>query len=215
MTQSRKTLPLYTKIEQFDIDKLRNEFSIRGYLDPSLNFDQLNFSNSAEDQKMLHYIQTQKREKYSKWFDFSTYSNLYILRFNDQFDFPEHNMKNIYHTQIFKQEVKDTFKGTYIEQVINRIKAQYTKIDKAYLARLDPHTELKYHIDFDTAKISKVHIPILTSPDSEFKWIKDKREIRQHFEADGAAWWLNIGIPHGVDNNADTHRFHLIVEVYI
>jgi quercetin dioxygenase-like cupin family protein len=66
-----------------------------------------------------------------------------------------------------------------------------------------PGTKIQLHPDND--EFLKIHIPIITNPDSWFFFEDEKINMEV-----GSAYLVNTIIPHGTINNGDTDRIHLI-----
>lgn len=95
----------------------------------------------------------------------------------------------------------------YFQEVINRFECEKTSIR---LMSLEAGGVIKEHRDQSTSfedGITRLHIPILTSPLVTFRI--DGEVV--HFSA-GHAWYLNASCLHGVQNNSALSRVHLMLD---
>jgi hypothetical protein len=66
------------------------------------------------------------------------------------------------------------------------------------------------HVDFNGGYedgIFRVHIPIITNENVFFILNDERLQMRS-----GEAWYTNINLPHGVENNGTTNRVHLVID---
>lgn len=101
---------------------------------------------------------------------------------------------------------------TYIQNAVSTAELTLGKlsIKQAILARLNPGVEIKRHKDMGplTARTHRIHIPIVTND----KCIFTIGDISTSLRA-GQIWLIdNVGQYHGVRNNGDSPRTHLIID---
>lgn len=85
------------------------------------------------------------------------------------------------------------------------------ELDAARLMRLGPGSEILEHRDHDLAAeygAARLHIPLTTSPDVEFR-VNGQSVVMQP----GEYWYLRLSDPHAVVNHGTTERIHLVVDV--
>jgi aspartyl/asparaginyl beta-hydroxylase (cupin superfamily) len=80
----------------------------------------------------------------------------------------------------------------------------------ACLSRLMPGRGYGFHQDPQPPEwITRVHVPIVTNPQSWFEW---EGGGRVHFEV-GKAYTFNTLLPHSFGNDGETERVHLSFDV--
>ena len=101
----------------------------------------------------------------------------------------------------------EQYKGTYFQEVVESFKADAIRVR---LVRLDPGKTLTPHIDYDPTYAVRVIVPIFAEREAtNYFWRKSKEEA-YHLEADGSAYFLNIGFTHTVVNSGSTPRVSLM-----
>ena len=103
------------------------------------------------------------------------------------------------------KEFVEEFKGTYFEEVYNKLSKKY-RLGRFRLLLLEPRTCLSWHRDPEP----RIHIPVYTNPGA-FLIIKDKLK---HLRADGSVWFTDTRNYHTVFNGGEENRIHL-VETYL
>lgn len=88
------------------------------------------------------------------------------------------------------------------------------QITRVRLAVIDPHFEIKAHVDYDPSYIVRYHIPLITNEDCTLTIYENGGDVTQHFPADGRVYFINAGKKHSAKNNSDMHRLHLIIDVH-
>ena len=63
-----------------------------------------------------------------------------------------------------------------------------------------------YDLGYETGEV-RIHVPVITNPDVEF--ILDSRRIVMN---EGECWYLDLNLPHRVQNRGTTDRVHLVVD---
>ncbi len=78
------------------------------------------------------------------------------------------------------------------------------------LLRLAPGSVIKEHRDhalgYEDGEV-RVHVPIQTSPAVEF-WLNGKRVVLRA----GETWYLNVNLPHRVENRGEEYRVHMVID---
>ena len=99
----------------------------------------------------------------------------------------------------------------YIKEIISHISDQVLKVR---LMKLNAHCHIPLHQDFfkkDTSnQVTRIHIPVQTNPDVMFT-VND--EIMHLKEA--RIYIVDVSQKHGVENNGDGDRIHLVFDVII
>jgi len=78
------------------------------------------------------------------------------------------------------------------------------------LLRLGPGASIKEHTDhslaFEDGEV-RLHVPVQTNQDVKF-WLNGQLIPLQA----GETWYLNVNLPHRVENNSLKHRVHLVID---
>ncbi len=85
------------------------------------------------------------------------------------------------------------------------------ELDAARLMRLGPGSQILEHRDHDLSAefgAARLHIPLTTSPDVEFR-LNGTAAVMQP----GEYWYLRLSDPHAVVNRGEAERIHLVVDV--
>lgn len=83
-------------------------------------------------------------------------------------------------------------------------------LESVRLLRLQPGSVIREHRDYKLGLadgVLRVHVPILTNPQVEFRLQGQRIEMRP-----GEAWYLDFGLPHSVANYGQTDRIHLVID---
>lgn len=102
-----------------------------------------------------------------------------------------------------------------VQPLIDKAVATYgfakPEFPKAMLARLEAGNVIDRHVDGagSNLRTHKIHIPLITNPGAIFM----VGDTEQNLEP-GWAYEVNNIKPHGVRNDGDEDRFHLIFEVF-
>lgn len=81
------------------------------------------------------------------------------------------------------------------------------------ILRLAAGSVIREHRDDDLcfeAGEARLHVPLVTNPDVEF-YVDGTRVIMEP----GECWYLNLSLPHRVQNRGSTERIHLVVDCQI
>jgi len=73
------------------------------------------------------------------------------------------------------------------------------------ITKLDGHTDVPMHIDYDPTYATRVVIPVYTNPKVKNRFKVRGKEVETHLEA-GKAYFFNTGFTHGVFNEGDEPR---------
>jgi len=108
---------------------------------------------------------------------------------------------------------------TELPKVRGAIETFRTRIFRARLMRLAAGAAIKQHRDFayfggqrwsfERGRI-RVHVPIVT--DGGVSWKLDGRELAM---AAGEAWYVNVCLPHSVENRGRIDRINLVIELEV
>ena len=102
-----------------------------------------------------------------------------------------------------------------MDKILDKIPAEKERVR---LMKLEAGTKIAKHTDkvdkdIKSGKIIRLHIPVITNENVVMKsWLKGG--IAEFRMAKGECWWLDVSLPHQVDNNSDEDRVHLVVDIY-
>jgi Aspartyl/Asparaginyl beta-hydroxylase len=98
----------------------------------------------------------------------------------------------------------------YIQEVLRTFHCSLTA---ARILRLRPGARIREHRDynlgFEDGEV-RVHIPIQTAPGVAF-FLESKLVSME----EGEAWYLNLNLPHRVQNDSSIDRLHLVVDCVV
>jgi len=234
LSEDRKEIPPFQKIAHFDIDRLVKECQEMNLFDLSKWYN-INYKNDKDGQFLN--ISTQHSNYYKAWFDFENlnYRDLFLneIDYNlisstskETFDNVRSRARVVRNKELLKNQnnaeliflpvLKEQFKNTYIEQIYREIGSMFEGgPGRIKIGFMGPNSNVKSHIDADSALILKVHVPLLTNNLVTFKSLYKNNIEEYNMKADGSAILLNVGIPHSVENKSLEDRFHLIINVYV
>ncbi len=95
----------------------------------------------------------------------------------------------------------------YFQEVIQTFQCEKEAVR---LMNLPAGKIVNTHVDFNGGYedgIFRVHIPIMTNEQVFFILNDERLQMRA-----GEAWYTNINLPHGVENNGTTNRVHLVID---
>lgn len=95
----------------------------------------------------------------------------------------------------------------YFQEVLAAFQCE---LESVRLLRLRAGSHIREHRDYRLALedgVFRVHVPIETNPNVHF-YLQNQR-IEMHV---GEAWYLNLNLPHRVENYSATDRVHLVVD---
>jgi hypothetical protein len=98
----------------------------------------------------------------------------------------------------------------YFQDALAAFQCQLTS---ARLLRLAAGSSIREHRDYklglEDGEI-RVHIPVVTNLDVAF-FLAGERVIM----SEGEAWYLNLNLPHRVENHSDIDRIHLVIDCVV
>jgi hypothetical protein len=83
-------------------------------------------------------------------------------------------------------------------------------LEAARLLRLRARSSIAEHRDYKLGVQDgslRIHVPVATNPDVAF-FLDGQRVLM----LPGESWYLNLNLPHRVDNQSDTDRVHLVID---
>ena len=86
-------------------------------------------------------------------------------------------------------------------------------MESVRLLKLGPRSTIKEHSDLKVSfedGTMRVHIPVATNEKVDF-YVNDEKLVM----TPGEAWYLNLSLPHRVDNQGDTDRIHLVLDCVV
>ncbi len=98
----------------------------------------------------------------------------------------------------------------YYRSVLNRF---HCSLQAVRLMKLGPGSRIKEHTDHDLSAESgtaRLHIPIVTNAGVDFK-LNGTRVVL----GEGECWYLRLSDPHSVENNGESDRVHLVIDVQV
>lgn len=101
----------------------------------------------------------------------------------------------------------------YVNEVMDLLESNIGHVARSRYAVLKAGQEIKPHLDINTDKAVRIHIPLITHPDCLFGVTGKKTEAVNHMAADGSVWFINQGYSHWVKNNSPVDRVHLVFVV--
>ena len=97
---------------------------------------------------------------------------------------------------------------SYFPKILSSFKC---KINAARLMKLTSNSSIKEHSDFELSAEQgtlRLHIPVKTNADVLFKLNGSQVILKE-----GECWYLRLSDPHSVDNNGQSDRIHLVIDV--
>ena len=98
-------------------------------------------------------------------------------------------------------ELNEQFKGTYFEEIYNKLNEHYI-MGRVRILLKEPRTTLSWHRDPEP----RLHLAILTNPGSILV-IDDEA---MHIPSDGHLWFTNTRKYHNAFNGGEEDRIHLV-----
>jgi hypothetical protein len=98
----------------------------------------------------------------------------------------------------------------YFKQVLGAFKCS---LETVRLLKLQSGSRIREHRDFDLGwryGVVRVHLPVQTNPGIEF--FLDGERVSMN---EGESWYLDLALPHRVDNNGETDRVHLVMDCVV
>lgn len=98
-------------------------------------------------------------------------------------------------------------RSPHFQEVVSAFECELTSVR---LLRLGARSSIREHRDFRLSHAHgevRIHVPIVTSDQVAF--FLDGERVRMRA---GEAWYLDVELPHRVDNASDTERVHLVLD---
>jgi hypothetical protein len=96
----------------------------------------------------------------------------------------------------------EKYLNSYFKEITDQFKCDKMRVR---ITKLDGHTNVPYHIDYDPSYATRVVVPIYTNPKVRNKFKVRGEEVNTYLE-EGKAYFLNTGFAHGVYNEGDEPR---------
>ncbi len=130
-----------------------------------------------------------------------------------QINLTELNGKELEYTDSIKERLRrgeeklynkpnDKLIGSYFEEIVDQFKCDKMRIR---ITKLDPHTDVPMHIDYDPTYATRVVIPVYTNKKVRNVFKVKGETVETYLEA-GKAYFFNTGFAHGVFNESDETR---------
>jgi hypothetical protein len=98
----------------------------------------------------------------------------------------------------------------YLQEVLAAFHCPLTSARMLKLAARSSIREHKdYKLGFEDGEL-RVHMPVVTNLDVAF-FLAGERVVMQ----EGEAWYLDLNLPHRVENHSDTDRIHLVIDCVV
>lgn len=108
---------------------------------------------------------------------------------------------------------RNEFCKGYVNEIMDMLEEHVGHVARSRFAVLMPGEEIKPHLDINTDKAIRIHIPLITNEDCVIGVQGKNRKVEMHMPADGSVWFLNQAYSHWVKNNGNTPRVHLVFVV--
>lgn len=108
---------------------------------------------------------------------------------------------------------RNEFCKGYINEVMDMLEENIGHVARSRYAVLKAGEEIKPHLDINTDKAIRIHIPLITHEDVKIGVKGKKAEHEIHMAADGGVWFMNQGYSHWVKNDSNIDRVHLVFVV--
>jgi hypothetical protein len=98
----------------------------------------------------------------------------------------------------------------YFKEVLGAFKCS---LEAVRLLKLEPGSRIHEHRDFDLSfkyGVVRVHIPVQTDPCIEF-FLNGELVVMN----EGETWYLDLSLPHRVNNNGRVDRIHLVIDCVV
>jgi len=95
----------------------------------------------------------------------------------------------------------------YVREILTIFQCELQSVRFLKLAagsRIREHRD--YDLGFENGQL-RVHVPIITNPDVQFFLDAHRVELQA-----GECWYLNLSLPHWVENRGATDRIHLVID---
>jgi hypothetical protein len=99
---------------------------------------------------------------------------------------------------------------SYYQHMLAAFHCQLTSVRLLRLAAGSSIREHKdYNLGFEDGEL-RVHVPVVTNPEVAF-FLAGERVIMQ----EGEAWYLDLNLPHRVENHSQIDRIHLVIDCVV
>lgn len=99
----------------------------------------------------------------------------------------------------------------YLNEVMEYLISFKLEPRRARIIRLSPRASSIWHRDASDGEYAvRLHVPLITNAGCFF----ETRGERDHLAADGSSYFLFVNREHRVVNEGDTHRYHLVMDVW-
>lgn len=98
----------------------------------------------------------------------------------------------------------------YFREVLSTFKCP---LEAVRLLRLGAGAQIREHSDFDLGiayGVARLHVPIQTSADIKFFLNNERVPMRE-----GECWYLDLSLPHRVENMSEIDRIHLVIDCVV
>ena len=210
MWKSRKELPNLKLLDiEFDIDKLLHDYNIVKtkpwnaydceFIDLNKKWSKISEKSDWKNQKTQQMALTvfnteykirENRESGSKW-------DTSFMKGDKRFDERAYN------------KIKDDL-PPYLNEVLNCFQPE---ISRTILSNIKANCAVPKHMDHDSLLSVRYHIALETNPNCYLCYEQNNEIVKVHIPVDGRVWFLNPGLPHWAENNGDTDRIHLIINM--
>jgi hypothetical protein len=98
----------------------------------------------------------------------------------------------------------------YYQEVLATFHCPLTSVRLLKLkARSNIREHRDYKLGFEDGEM-RVHVPVVTNPAIAF-FVNGERVLMQEAET----WYVNVNLPHRVENESDTDRIHLVIDCVV
>jgi hypothetical protein len=227
--KSRKELPLFKRLEQFQFDPEKLRLAYEQYVSQK-SWDSLGneYASMCETYTKLPSMFFKEEELRDvdrvcdiNW-EKASYQQISLVDFDETFSLekrteksgtrwdntiPKNNPKA--DERFFRKRYDDL--PEYFHEVLDTIGENI--VHRTRFAKLAPKSKIKPHIDYNTEYGIRLHIPIITNEKCFFGAKDENGDSEIHFEADGSVYYINPGVLHWAYNDGDTERVHMIISV--
>ena len=117
------------------------------------------------------------------------------------------------HAKLFVDDYADTpilARCLYFQDVLAAFHCPLTSVRLLKLAARSSIREHKdYKLGFEDGEM-RIHVPVVTNPDVAF-FLAGEQVVMP----EGEAWYLDLNLPHRVENHSDIDRIHLVIDCVV
>ena len=98
----------------------------------------------------------------------------------------------------------------YFQEVLTNFKCP---TEAVRLLKLTAGSQIREHRDYKLGYEDgevRIHIPVVTCPEVEFFLAGETLEMNE-----GEAWYINVNLPHRVENRSSIDRVHLVIDCVV